>query len=91
MLTTYGGDGVDVGSGEAEVTDDLQAAVVRRQVEGSSAVLHEETRRDDSVLILALDINESPHGVQTLVVVSKNRHLNAMEEPGVAEGRNDAS
>lgn len=39
---TYVGDDVHVGSGQAEVTDHLQAPVVGRQVEGGPAVLEEE-------------------------------------------------
>ena len=44
---THVGDGVDVGSGEAEVTHDLEAAIVSRQVERRPAVLDEKRRRDE--------------------------------------------
>ena len=44
---THVGDGVDVGPGQAEVTDDLQAAVVRRQVERRPAVLDDKTREEE--------------------------------------------
>lgn len=39
---TYVCDGVDVGTGQAEMTDDLEAPVVSGQVERSSAMLHAE-------------------------------------------------
>lgn len=45
---TYVGDGVDVSSSQAEVTDDLKAPVVGSQVEGSSAILGEERRKEES-------------------------------------------
>lgn len=38
--TAYVGDGVDVGAGQAEMPDHLQAPVFSRQVERSPAVLH---------------------------------------------------
>lgn len=41
-MVTHVGDSVNVGSSQAEMTDDLETAIVSRQVKGSPAILHKK-------------------------------------------------
>lgn len=52
---THVGDGLCVGSGQAEVTDHLQAAVVGGQVQRSSAILEQRKERHSGEMSLFTD------------------------------------
>lgn len=56
-VATYVGDSVNVCTGQAEMTDDLEAAIVSRQVERSPAVLDKHEKYD---LFIQSDVINTP-------------------------------